>query len=963
MGGTDRAAYRWGVGAIGLGVAYLIWRVGWTISGVPTWLSIPALLVEGFGVAGAGLFVVVLGRRALPASAVTSASWDQPIDVVIRHDSQPLGHLRATLAGVRHLENVGTTTVLCSYDDPEIEAEAEAAGVTLVVLAANDAAGLRYLTSAESAQSTRPVGDLVAILDSGDVPMPSFLVTLGRKFDDAGVAAVQAELFGRGTDSAEHDAHSRHDLAFERTVLLPKLGDRGASIMAGSGAIIRRAALQSIRVPNGPRRSVEMRWSIRVRASGRTILAPAGPLVAATSLNNSNAVRAERRRQSNAAMRAALSSDNPVIARGLVAADRAGYLSLLVRPLAGLRRQVFVVVVLAALLSGQVPFHPSILGMVALWAPWFVLQARSIRQLSAGTLPMRVRSQWSLATMGPSTAAIGGSGATPIGMSVAAARRGGIVGVFTDDILVASLALLAMVTLAAGVDRWFGILPDLAVADQAGLLAVSVWLIGGLLEVMRCLGGPSQLRESRRIDVRICGTLEGLPAVVSDLSPTGAGVLSAVGVTGHLGDMVAMTIEIVSATGSTEVIPVTGIVRNVRPSSAGAVLGVEFTGLSRSALDSLYAYCEVIHPTGELPQVGNIRPTQAFDQATASQPPRRSKLALVLGVTALAGVCSATSPPFSAASAGGLDCGASDTNLVCLDSDNAQVGNPCPDDQSAYWHFALTAPEGRYGVLVLVLSIDGAQQKFEGGNADSVFIRIPDGATAQSLSSYGSYATFSGDGSPTFNLTHLCQPVVSESAQEPAEAQGPFTGQTDAGSTTVPPTTSESAEGGLIDVDIPDAPDSSGAVPDSTAMVATDDGPVPGNTAPSEPDQTQPNDSQPAPEGVETTMPSDQVGGADTTNPDGLVDSDVDVPIDSTWNGTSGAGTVDEFGLVETNEIVVDQSSPAADAPLVAQMAPPAGVDALLPETGSDALQLVVFASSLLLLGMVLLGARRRRPA
>ena len=66
--------------------------------------------------------------------------------------------------------------------------------------------------------------------------------------DDDRVAVVIGQSVMADDDSAEHGPNGLHELTFERETLNPALGARGAAILSESGALIRRAAIDSVEV-------------------------------------------------------------------------------------------------------------------------------------------------------------------------------------------------------------------------------------------------------------------------------------------------------------------------------------------------------------------------------------------------------------------------------------------------------------------------------------------------------------------------------------------------------------------------------------------------------------------------------------------------------------------------------------------------------------------------------------------
>ena len=310
---------QWSAAAITAGLAYLVWRAAATLGGVPLWLSVPALVVEVLGWMALTVVLAVVRRR--PAGATTAPPRRGDLaDVIIRVDGQPVPHVLATLAGVRHADGVVSTTIAVFAPRPEIVSMGDDYGVRVVQVSRDtDAAGLRTALSIGTAP-------FIAVLDAGDVPTPEFIGVLVRSADDGYVAAVVGRLECRSTDSAEHDLTGRHVRRFEREVLVPSTGP--AATIQGSGTLLRRWAVDHVGVPSGSRRGIEMRLSGRLRLAGLQVVAPAAPVVVwERAANTAVAARSIRRRETAGALEWLRSKDGPLFAKGLSWRDRFAFCS------------------------------------------------------------------------------------------------------------------------------------------------------------------------------------------------------------------------------------------------------------------------------------------------------------------------------------------------------------------------------------------------------------------------------------------------------------------------------------------------------------------------------------------------------------------------------------------------------------------------------------------------------------
>ncbi len=663
----------WSVAAIATGLAYLVWRVLETRHGVSAGLWWPAFLVEALGVAGVTVLLLALRRR--PQEIDTSRAATSKVDVMIRVQDEPVGRLVATLAGLRHTKGVASSTILLFGFRPEITALGEEHGIAVLSVDPDgDSTGLK--AALQVGRST-----FIALLDAGDVPLPGFADVLVRHAYDGHVAGVRGAVGAWSTDSAEHDSRGRHELRFEREVLNPAAGQ--AAVLSGSGVLLRRWAVDHVGVPSGPRRTAELRLSMRLRAAGLRVVAPAAPvLVSAFSANNAAAVAHERRRDTAAVLSMLRSTDGPIFTRGLGLSDRIAILGTCVRPLSGLRRAAFLAVLTAALVLGELPFHASARDFAAFWVPTIVLQSLALRSASLGRLGLGDRARWSFSTMGASVAGLFGAGAQLSATDKDAPRTGGLRELTANRPLTATLAVLGVtVPVVAISDRFTQWLPDMDNAERALLFAVTMWSIVVMLDVLRCLNGARQMRRAPRVATRFDGAVNESGATIVDLTPYGAGAI----VMGDIavGDEVEIGFDVPTMTGHVSV-AARGLVRSMRVAGDAHVYGIEFLSMDYASSDALYEYCEVVHTIGWFSSNGDV-PDDTRELAAKLPPvvvpPRRLGVRLA-AVGVLAGVCVATAPPFATTQAAPTAAGGSLTVVVFQDYNANGIRNLTGDATS-----------------------------------------------------------------------------------------------------------------------------------------------------------------------------------------------------------------------------------------------------------------------------------------
>ncbi len=625
----------WTRAAVMAGMAYLGWRALATLDGVPLWLGWPVLVIEALGVFG--VIVLLLGLARQPLHTDDEAHATSKADVILRVEAEPLGRIAATLAGLRHADNIASTTILTFTEREDVRRLAGEHGIDVYYVDPEvDATGLQMALRVGKSP-------FLIVVDAGDVPMPNMADVLVRHAYDGHIAGVRGAVDSWSTDSAEHDSRGRHVLRFEREALYPAAGR--AAVLQGSGVLLRRWAIEHVGVPKGPRRTVELRLSMRLRRAGLEIVAPADPvLVSVYAANTAAAVSLERRRDTAAVLRMLRSSDGPLLARGLDRRDRVALLATFVRPLSGIRRALFITAVIASLLAGELPMRGPVLGFVGLWLPWMVLQAIALRKASLGRLDWGDRARWSFITMGSSVAALFGAGDPVIGAGRMQPRHGAFREFTSNRPIAVTLAGLAIVVPLVGIsDRFTDWLPAMAISERAALLAVTMWAIAVMLDVMRCLNGTRQLRRAPRITTEFVGSVADAGATIVDLTPYGAGAITDEPV--EVGQEVQVCFDVPSMVDRTSVVAV-GVVRSVRATPHGSISGIEFISMDQHSSDALYEYCEVMHsqvhfssqPRGRAERRAQPAPPRIMI------PPRRMGVRLSAAIVLL-GVVVATAPP------------------------------------------------------------------------------------------------------------------------------------------------------------------------------------------------------------------------------------------------------------------------------------------------------------------------------
>lgn len=582
----NRRAHRFGRGLTCLGLlatgAYLGWRL-WTLpSDAPIWLVVVAFAVEVAGFVGSGLLMWALWHGATAkAAAGENGTEPVPVDVAIRVDEQPVHQIRATLLSLQTMP-AQRTVIVDMRARPEVVALAVEFGAAYAATDLEDRNGLKTC----SAASTTPI---FLLLDAGDIPSPKAIDRLLPLMSAEYVAVAIGQSLMADDDSAEHGPNGLHELTFERETLTPALGARGAAIFTESGALIRRAAVDSVEVSDEQPLEAQAHWSLGLMAQGWRVVADQGEAVLVRQVVQSQDTVYERRVQHARACRTMMfASDGIFRVNSLRLDQRLAVAASAVRSLSGLRRVGFIAVVVASLLTGSLPLRPNLTILAALWAPGWVLTALGLGLMSGWTLRPGDRTRWSLRNLGASWQGL----RHPIGfdqrrapiMTPHALQHGGA--------LVASVVMLSAVMMMRGLsEQWTHALGQMPHAWLIGLIAVALWLLAMSLDVLRMFGKRNQLRRAARVVASIPAEVDENPVAVFDVTALGAGFETNQELTPRQSLLLDATI---TTSRGCENVTLPIVVRNVRNVSEERWrVGVEFADAPARAINPLVEYCMI----------------------------------------------------------------------------------------------------------------------------------------------------------------------------------------------------------------------------------------------------------------------------------------------------------------------------------------------------------------------------------
>ena len=226
-------------------VAYLAWRfVATRNPGSPIW-SWTFLLLEAYAVACSCFFYLVILDR-------TERSAPPPrrglgVDVLVCSYNEPLALVRQTLRRALALDYPHRTWLCDDGNRAEARVLATALGCGYLARSENT----DYKAGNLNHALAHTTGEFLVVLDADHLLRPDFLDRLLGYFDDPQVALVQTPQSFYNIDSFQHHFVARHrrlwhEGAIFHHAIQPGADRWNAAFFVGTGAILRRAALEKV---------------------------------------------------------------------------------------------------------------------------------------------------------------------------------------------------------------------------------------------------------------------------------------------------------------------------------------------------------------------------------------------------------------------------------------------------------------------------------------------------------------------------------------------------------------------------------------------------------------------------------------------------------------------------------------------------------------------------------------------
>jgi len=608
--------------ALAASAVYLAWRITSTINLDVWWLAVPLVVLEIHAALGLGLFTFSLWDVDAAPRVSARTSTDQKIAVLVPTYNEGLEILMPTIAAAVAMRIAHETWVLDDGDRPEVARLADDLGARYLARPTHEHAKAGNLNHALGIVEA----DLVAILDADHVAAPDFLVhTLGY-FDDPKVALVQTPQEFYNLESFEHaptgtspavepatdeERGRYHEQVLFYRILQPGKNRWGGAFWCGTGAVVRTAALREVGGVATDTITEDIHTTIRLHRRGWRTVYHNEVLARGLAASDAETYQLQRHRWGTGAMQV-LRKENPLFVPGLRLGQRLAYAATLLGWFDAWRTLGYLILPIAVVATGGVPITADAATFTFAFGTTFILQQVALRVLSRGghrpllgTIFEFVRMTPNLlATLTLVTRRTITFRVTPKGR-VGDGRRA----VRVPPLLTTMAVLMGLATV------WFGLTlvgetplryaVPWAIVASFGWMVLNAGFVALAVRRVRSLRYAPERRTSVRFETQLRGRLDGIPVTVTDLSLSGARLITFAPLERDVAGELAVEFPVLD-------ISLRGVVRSSRSTSTGeAITGLEFLPgqhgeralLALALFGSLADPNEdVVVPAGRLPQ-------------------------------------------------------------------------------------------------------------------------------------------------------------------------------------------------------------------------------------------------------------------------------------------------------------------------------------------------------------------------
>lgn len=581
--------------ALGWGLAWLAWRIGFSRGGSNLGLFIAVLGLEIYAWLRLALFAFVTWR--VPVIARPEIKSVRSVDIFISTFHEDPNLVRATLIGTATINYPHTTYLLDDSNRESMRGLAKEFGATYI--SRSEAVHARAGLINHALPMTN--GELILLLNADQVPMPDTLHALVGHFEDESVAFVQTPIEYANRDSVLHRGEELHERSLHNEVIAPARHARGAAVFEGSASLVSHRALTAIGGLSTESTTYDMATSMMFNAAGFKGAYHPEVVVQGQAPHNLKALLTERARWARGELSVGRSGHNPVIRPGLKFGQRLVYIQPMVEHLSGLFRFAQFAMLGVVLITAEIPFNASALQLGVGFGISTLLAGEATYQLGRKRARRRERIQKDLLTMQAMLGALlaaflfGKRRFRPVKRT--GVDHGGLGVLDQLRLLTALTAGLEIALILRMADALLG----KPLAPQSGLalvatIAVAFYLLKDSLNVLGVFVRRRQHRAHYRIGMSQPALVNEHLVKLRDLTASGASFITPRRVAP--GDEVTLVIRLPRLTGGVDEMRIEATVRSALPNQHFSRwrVGCLFKNVESLEQDQIIEYCSVTRP-------------------------------------------------------------------------------------------------------------------------------------------------------------------------------------------------------------------------------------------------------------------------------------------------------------------------------------------------------------------------------
>jgi cellulose synthase (UDP-forming) len=361
---------------------YLAWRLR-TLNPEVLGLSITILVVEAFLFCGILLHLFTTWRLTVRVPPAPQAGL--AVDVFVTTVDEPAEMVRRTLLAARNMEYAHQTWLLDDGNRPEMRRLA--AALRCRYIARNEATRGRggCLNNALKFSTA----EVIALFDADHAPARRFLVETLGYFRDTGVGFVQTPLDFYNLDSFAHRREGARRLVVwtDRSLFFRVIQRgrdwRGAAVLCGSCAVIRRSALDSVGGFAASTATEELHTSLKLHKRGYRSVYHARSLAFGLAPTGVATFVRQRMRAGLGAMQA-WRRERILSSRRLTVAQKLCYFAQLAGYFDGWTKAVLYFAPVVVLAKGVLPFAAPAEDFLLHFVPCYLLALWALEEFGRG---------------------------------------------------------------------------------------------------------------------------------------------------------------------------------------------------------------------------------------------------------------------------------------------------------------------------------------------------------------------------------------------------------------------------------------------------------------------------------------------------------------------------------------------------------------------------------------------------